>query len=87
MALIGDSAGGALAAGVAQKALDGDENPICAQILIYPVTDHETKTESALEFHDTPFWKTASNRNMWNVYLRGSEHKQSGGRAPVHSTP
>ena len=40
VALIGDSAGGALAAGVAQKAVDRSENPVCAQILIYPVTDH-----------------------------------------------
>ena len=85
VALIGDSAGGALAAGVAQQALDRGENPVCAQILIYPVTDHETKTESALKFTDTPFWKTASNRNMWNVYLRESEHKKSGGSAPVPS--
>ena len=83
VALIGDSAGGALAAGVAQKAADEGENPVCAQILIYPVTDHETKTASALEFTDTPFWKTASNRAMWKVYLRGTEHQKSGGRAPV----
>jgi acetyl esterase/lipase len=83
VALIGDSAGGALAAGVAQQAVDRDENPVCAQILIYPVTDHETKTESARRFDDTPFWKTSSNVAMWNVYLRGSEHKQSGGSAPV----
>lgn len=83
VALIGDSAGGALAAGVAQKAVDRNENPVCAQILIYPVTDHETKTESARAFTDTPFWKTASNVNMWNVYLRDSEYKKSGGNEPV----
>ena len=83
VAVIGDSAGGALAAGVAQKAADRSENPICAQILIYPVTDHETKTASARRFSDTPFWKTSSNLAMWNVYLRGSEHKKSGGSAPA----
>jgi acetyl esterase len=83
VALIGDSAGGALAAGVAQKALDRNENPVCAQVLIYPVTDHETKTESALAFTDTPMWKTSSNRNMWKVYLRGSEHARSGRSAPA----
>ena len=83
VALIGDSAGGALAAGVAQKAVDRSEYPICAQILIYPVTDHETRTESALRFTDTPFWKTASNLSMWKVYLRGSEYEKSGGRASV----
>jgi acetyl esterase/lipase len=83
VALVGDSAGGALAAGVAQKAVDQNENPVCAQVLIYPVTDHETKTESALKFTDTPFWRTASNIAMWSVYLRGSEHKKSGGSEPV----
>jgi acetyl esterase/lipase len=83
VALIGDSAGGALAAGVAQRAFDQGEHPICAQILIYPVTDHETKTESALGFDDTPFWKTASNQNMWKVYLRGSKHRESGSSSPV----
>jgi acetyl esterase len=83
VALIGDSAGGALAAGVAQKALDRGENPICAQLLIYPVTDHESKTESARSFTDTPMWKTASNKVMWDVYLAGSAHKKSGGTVPV----
>jgi len=82
VAVIGDSAGGALAAGVAQQAHDRGGPPICAQILIYPVTDHETRTASALEFTDTPLWRTASNRNMWRVYLRGSEHQRSGGSAP-----
>jgi acetyl esterase len=71
VAVLGDSAGGALAAGVAQKAYDDSENPICGQVLIYPVTDHETKTESALKFSDTPMWTTASNRSLWIVYLRG----------------
>ncbi len=83
VALIGDSAGGALAAGVAQKAVDRNENPVCAQILIYSVTDHETKTDSALRFDDTPFWKTASNRNMWKVYLRDTDYGRSGGAKPV----
>jgi acetyl esterase/lipase len=89
VALIGDSAGGALAAGVAQKALDRSENPVCAQILIYPVTDHETKTESARKFSDTPFWKTASNRNMWKVYLCDTGYGRSGGSAalPPYAAP
>jgi len=89
VAVIGDSAGGALADGVAQKAADRSENPICAQILIYPVTDHETKTESARKFTDTPFWQTASNRNMWSVYLRESEHEKSGSSelVPPYAAP
>jgi acetyl esterase/lipase len=81
--LLGDSAGGALAAGVAQKALDRREHPVAAQVLIYPVTDHETKSPSALEFTDTPLWKTASNRNMWKVYLRDAPP----GPVPPYAAP
>lgn len=84
VALIGDSAGGALAAGVAQKAHDRGEHPVCAQVLIYPVTDHETKTESALRFTDTPLWKTRSNRNMWKVYLAGHMGEAPAYAAPLH---
>ncbi len=83
VAVLGDSAGGALAAGIAQKAVDRGENPICAQILIYPVTDHETKTESARRFTDTPLWKTTSNLAMWRVYLRDTGYAKSGRREPV----
>jgi acetyl esterase/lipase len=82
VALVGDSAGGALAAGVAQKSVDRGGPPVCAQVLIYPVTDHRTSTESALQFTDTPFWRTGSNRNMWKVYLRGSQWARTGGSAP-----
>lgn len=83
VALLGDSAGGALAAGVAQKALDRGEHAVVAQVLVYPVTDHETKSASALAFTDTPLWKTASNRNMWKVYLRDCPE----GAIPPYAAP
>ena len=55
--VLGDSAGGALAAGITQRLLDerGDDPrapKLRAQILIYPVTDHDTKTASARDFVD-----------------------------------
>jgi len=87
IALLGDSAGGALAAGVAQRVLDHGGEPICAQILICPVTDHETKTDSALAFSDTPMWRTASNRNMWKVYLRGAVGEASRGGSGLPEIP
>ena len=87
--LIGDSAGGALAAGVAQRALDCRGPKVCAQILIYPVTDHESKTESARSFTDTPGWTSGSNRNMWKLYLRGTEFDRTGGTTapPPYAAP
>jgi acetyl esterase len=89
VALLGDSAGGALAAGVAQKARDQQEHPVCGQILIYPVTDHETKSESARRFTDTPLWRTGSNLSMWKVYLRGSGVGSHAGAAavPAYAAP
>lgn len=81
--VLGDSAGGTLAAGVAQRAFDRGEWPIRAQVLIYPALDHETKTASATGFTDTPMWKAASNRTMWKTYLRETEFGRTGGRVPI----
>lgn len=71
IALMGDSAGGCLAAAVAQKALDQGA-PVCAQILLYPVTDAGCGTPSAQAFTDTPVWNARGSRVMWSLYLRGS---------------
>ena len=65
----GDSAGGALAAGVAQKARDEKLIELCGQLLIYPVLDYRCDTESATQFVDTPLWNATSNRRMWQMYL------------------
>jgi acetyl esterase/lipase len=69
IAVGGDSAGGALAAGVAQKARDEHLINLCAQFLVYPVLDNNCSTPSATEFVDTPLFNAISNRNMWQVYL------------------
>lgn len=87
--VLGDSAGGALAAGVAQRAVDEGGPKLAGQVLIYPVTDHETKTESATSFTDTPIWRTGANRKMWKIYLRDTEFARSGGTTavPAYAAP
>ena len=72
IAVMGDSAGGALAASVAQRGLD-EGLALCGQGLIYPVTDCDAKTDSATEFTDTPVWNAEGNRRMWRIYLRGHD--------------
>jgi acetyl esterase/lipase len=67
--VMGDSAGGALAAGLAQRAKD-EGIPLRAQILLYPVTD-SSSSASAQAFTDTPLWTAGANRIMWEIYLRG----------------
>jgi acetyl esterase len=71
IAIGGDSAGGNLAACVAQMALDRQEIKLCFQMLIYPVCDHTLSTKSMHEFQDTPLWNAPNSKLMWDVYLKG----------------
>ena len=83
IAVGGDSAGGALAAGVAQKSRDEKLVKLCAQLLIYPVLDNTCSTPSATEFVDVPVWNARSNRHMWDMYL--SRYKD--GTTPAYAAP
>jgi len=71
IAIGGDSAGGNLAACIAQMALDRQEINLCFQLLVYPVCDHTLSTKSMQEFQDTPLWNAPSSKLMWDVYLKG----------------
>jgi acetyl esterase/lipase len=73
IAIGGDSAGGNLAACVAQMALDRQEINLCFQLLVYPVCDHTLSTVSMQVFQDTPLWNAPSSKLMWDVYLKGKE--------------
>lgn len=83
IAVGGDSAGGALAAGVAQKARDERLVRLCAQLLIYPVLDNRCATPSATDFVDVPLWNAISNRRMWDMYLRAYRD----GKTPAYAAP
>ena len=63
----GDSAGGALAAGVAQKARD-QHIAVKGQLLIYPMLDYRGTTASATAYKDTPVWNARINRLAWSLY-------------------
>ena len=65
----GVSAGGALAAAVAQRARDeGGIQPIY-QVLLYPVLDDRMTTPSMRSMLDTPLWNGRSSVHMWRHYL------------------
>ena len=83
IAVGGDSAGGALAAGVAQKSRDEKLIKLCAQLLIYPVLDNTCSTPSATEFVDVPVWNARSNRHMWDMYLSRYREKA----IPAYAAP
>ncbi|WP_326551408.1 alpha/beta hydrolase fold domain-containing protein [Micromonospora sp. NBC_01813] len=68
VALMGDSAGGGLAAATAIVCRDRRIGPLAAQILVYPMLDDRTAaTDPAVE----PFlaWSVADNITGWRAYL------------------
>jgi acetyl esterase len=71
LAVIGDSAGGNLAA-VAARRLRG-ELPLALQALVYPVIDARLNTPSYREFADGFGLSAASMRRFWGLYLDGAE--------------
>lgn len=83
VAVGGDSAGGALAAGVTQLSRDRNGPKICFQLLIYPVTDASQKTESAMKFVNTPGWNANLNKQMWHLYLKNADPKMMKYISPI----
>ncbi|MGE2718718.1 alpha/beta hydrolase [Mycolicibacterium celeriflavum] len=68
LAVAGSSAGGALAAGLAQRAADASAPPVVFQLLHQPVLD-DRPTESKREFVTTPGFDGPATEMMWRHYL------------------
>ena len=64
----GESAGGCIAASLAQLAHARNEVPLKTQHLIYPMLDDRSSIRSDLP-DDTRFWTKQSNRFGWEAYL------------------
>jgi acetyl esterase/lipase len=69
IAVGGDSAGGGLAAGVAQRALQEDGISLAGQLLIYPAVDLTCTRPSASAYADVPPFKNSSNIEIAELYL------------------
>ena len=72
LAIMGDSAGGNLAAATALRARDSGIR-LSGQVLVYPALDPDASTPSRTEFVDGPFVSVAAGEQMWHSYLRGAE--------------
>lgn len=83
VAVGGDSAGGTLAATVAQKAVHDDAIRLCGQLLLYPVADADCKSPSSALYTDVPPLKRFSVRAMWEAYLGHALEKG----VPVYASP
>jgi acetyl esterase len=82
LVLAGNSAGAALAAGLAQRAAAGQTPPIAGVLLHQPVLD-DRPTASKAEFDSTPGFDGAAAQTMWRHYL--GETAPSGAAVPARS--
>jgi acetyl esterase len=73
IALVGNSAGGGLAAGLALYARDHGGPPVCFQYLGIPELDDRLETWSMRTFVDTPMWNRPAAERSWAMYL-GDHH-------------
>lgn len=69
IAVGGDSAGGGLAASLAQLAQDRDGPSVCFQLLVYPMLDDRTVVRAEADGTQGLIWTRASNRFGWTSYL------------------
>jgi len=69
IAIGGASAGGGLAATLAQMAHDRGEVPVVFQLLIYPMLDDRTALRTDIPHAELMTWDQKSNRFGWECYL------------------
>lgn len=78
----GTSAGGGLAAALAQLAYDRKEVTPIFQLLTYPMLDDRTSTD--IDDSNSPTWSQKSNRFGWEAYLGKNFGKEE---VPTHAVP
>ncbi|GBG37959.1 alpha/beta hydrolase [Mycobacterium montefiorense] len=87
LAVAGSSAGGTLAASLAQRAVDGSLPPVVFQLLHQPVLD-DRATASKSEFRTSPAFDGEAAELMWGYYLgEGSPDAVPARRAELRGLP
>ncbi|PZG17034.1 alpha/beta hydrolase [Nonomuraea aridisoli] len=84
--VLGESAGGGLAAALAMLARDRGGPRLIAQFLDAPTVDDRLGTPSMRDLTDTPGWQAANSPHSWRHYLRGTA-EPGGPDVPVHAAP
>jgi acetyl esterase len=85
IAVMGDSAGGCMAAVVCQRALAEQGPAICHQVLIYPVTDFNFDTMSYINNAEGYFLTRELMQWFWNHYLENTEQGALSYASPIRS--
>ncbi|HEX8602609.1 MAG TPA: alpha/beta hydrolase [Pseudoduganella sp.] len=81
--VMGDSAGGNLAAALAQKARDAGGPALAAQALVYPVTDATMSSPSYTEFANDPVFGSADVRWLTQHYVPDPAQRRDPGVSPA----
>ncbi len=86
LAVIGDSAGGSLAAAVALAARDHDGPAICCQVLLYPGLDRDMGAPSITELSDAPMLSVDDITYMHDLADSGAGAPHDHYRVPAYAT-
>ena len=86
LAVAGDSAGGNLAAVVAQMARDRNGPSLCFQLLLCPVTEHAFDRPSHVENAEGYLLTLAGMRWFWDHYLEDPRQGESTLASPLRAT-
>ncbi|GAA3733904.1 alpha/beta hydrolase [Leifsonia bigeumensis] len=81
VALVGDSAGGGIAASVAIRLRGAQARPPRALVLCAPQLDPRGDSDSMRQFVDTPLWNTALARRSWQHYFGDRDYSKLGPEA------
>jgi acetyl esterase len=85
LAVVGDSAGGSLAAAVALAARDRGGPTICCQVLLYPGLDRDMAAQSIAEMPDAPMLTLDDIRYMHELTDTGVDTEPGPYRIPAHA--
>ena len=84
--VLGESAGGGLAAGLSLYARDHSEIRIVQQILLYPMLDHQNIVPASEAIQDCIIWNRSNNKFGWAAYLgKGIEDSMLPYASPSHA--
>ena len=84
--VLGDSAGGNLAAVLALRARDRGVELLTGQVLAYPITDAGMATESFRTFADGPLLTAASMAWFWSHYIPEEGRRSDPEASPLRAT-
>jgi acetyl esterase len=83
IAVVGDSAGGNMAAVVALLAKERGGPPICLQVLLYPATDATMSQPSYEEFSQGPWLTKAAMKWFWDAYAPDPDDRRTAKASPL----